>query len=141
MSVELEKIEKEYRFKLSKLYAMGILKSSLTPVSFGGLTVDGPYVTVEDDLYVIKSYATYKAEIVLETKSLEEAVFRIFKSITQNIAFDYEFRHRIENQDCRIIAFQKHIEIMEGLDFSLNLINGLKLTYNEALGWKLFETV
>ena len=33
------------------------------------------------------------------------------------MAFDYERKHRIEGQDCRRIAFEKQLELMEILGY------------------------
>src|SRR5450631_4485180 len=37
---------------------------------------------------------------------------KILESVTFTLAFDYELKHRIENQDCRRIGFQKQIELL-----------------------------
>lgn len=46
------------------------------------------------------------------TKDYEELLYWIFKYATHNLAFAYELENRIEDQDCRRIAFPKQIELM-----------------------------
>lgn len=50
------------------------------------------------------------------TKELNELLFWGFQSITHTMAFDYELKHRIEHQDCRIIAFKKQEELLEQIN-------------------------
>lgn len=137
----LNEIEEKYWIKLDKLHSLGVEKDLLTPVSFAREILSGPYVDFEDGVYIIKSYGGNRPEIKLKTKSLDRALFSIFVSLTHNLAFKYELHHRVENQDFRIIAFQKQIDILEKLEFDPELLNELKIKRNEALGWKLFETL
>jgi superfamily II helicase len=50
------------------------------------------------------------------TKSEDEILYWLFSSITHQMAVDYELHHRIEEQDCRIIYFPKHVELLQILN-------------------------
>jgi dipeptidase len=52
------------------------------------------------------------------TKDFQEFLFWIFENITFSMACDYELNNRIENQDYRILIFQKQDELLEKLDNS-----------------------
>jgi hypothetical protein len=47
---------------------------------------------------------------------LEDLLKEIFESITFSMALDYEVRHRLANQDFRIILFAKQVELLTKLD-------------------------
>lgn len=46
------------------------------------------------------------------TNDYDELLYWIFEDATHNLAFAYELKSRIEDQDCRRIAFPKQIELM-----------------------------
>ncbi|WP_413208485.1 Imm63 family immunity protein [Rhodospirillum sp. A1_3_36] len=48
-----------------------------------------------------------------ETDSLNVLLFWIFRSITSQMAQDYELRHRVEHQDPRRILFAKQLDLMK----------------------------
>jgi hypothetical protein len=50
------------------------------------------------------------------TENLDELLFWIFSSITASMAFKYELENRIEDKDCRRIAFDKQIELLSILN-------------------------
>ena len=54
---------------------------------------------------------------IKKTDSLFEIAYWIFKHQTFVMAFDYERKHRIEGQDCRRIAFEKQLDLMEILGY------------------------
>ena len=47
------------------------------------------------------------------TDDLFEISYWVLDSIITSMAFDYELRHRIPNQDCRRIAFEKRLELLD----------------------------
>jgi hypothetical protein len=49
------------------------------------------------------------------TEHLPELLYWIFRDATHSMAFAYELNHRIEDQDCRRIAFPKQIELMSAI--------------------------
>lgn len=74
-----------------------------------------PHVEVANGLY---HYVVVERGQELERRSSAtygDLLYWIFESATHNLAFAYELRNRIENQDCRRIAFPKQIELMKRL--------------------------
>lgn len=49
------------------------------------------------------------------TGELDELLYRIFRSVTFSLAFEYELAHRIETQDCRRLGFQRQEELLARL--------------------------
>jgi hypothetical protein len=49
------------------------------------------------------------------TKEVDELLYRVFRSVTFNLACDYELKHRVERQDSRRINFQHGIELLSRL--------------------------
>jgi len=72
------------------------------------------------------------------TTDVDQLIFWAFRDATHRMAFEYEARNRIDGQDNRIIAFKKHIEILESLDLKKECIERLKLNYNDLLNQNLF---
>ena len=72
------------------------------------------------------------------TTNYQELLFWIFRDATHYLAFEYELKHRVEDQDSRIIAFTKHIEILENLNLQVEFVEQLKLYYKRLLKKKLF---
>jgi hypothetical protein len=52
------------------------------------------------------------------TRDLDELLYRIFQSVTRELAFAYELAHRVETQDCRRLAFQRQVELLSQLSSS-----------------------
>lgn len=50
------------------------------------------------------------------TENPDELLFWIFSGITASMAFKYELENRIEDKDCRRIAFDKQIELLSILN-------------------------
>lgn len=46
------------------------------------------------------------------SQSYDDLLYWIFQNATHNLAFAYELENRIEDQDCRRIAFPKQIELI-----------------------------
>ena len=50
------------------------------------------------------------------TENLDELLYWIFSGIATSMAFKYELKNRIEDKDCRRIAFDKQIELLSVLN-------------------------
>ncbi|MBI5322791.1 Imm63 family immunity protein [Bradyrhizobium sp.] len=48
-----------------------------------------------------------------------DLLFWIFRDVTHGLAFGYELQNRVEDQDCRRIAFPKQLELMRKIDPAL----------------------
>jgi hypothetical protein len=74
-----------------------------------------PHVEVANGLY---HYVVVERGQELERRSspdYDDLLYWIFESATHNLAFAYELSNRVEDQDCRRIAFPKQIELMNRL--------------------------
>jgi hypothetical protein len=72
-----------------------------------------PYVEVNGSLY---HYVVVERGQELERRTsakYDDLLYWIFESVTHNLAFSYELKNRIEDQDCRRIAFPKQIDLMK----------------------------
>jgi hypothetical protein len=72
------------------------------------------------------------------TLDIDELIYWVFRDATMRLAYKYESLNRVIGQDQRIIAFKKHIEILNGIGIKENYLNKLKNKYNGLLGQKLF---
>lgn len=54
--------------------------------------------------------------ISVETPTLDECMFHAIKGAAFDLALDYELKHRVENQDFRIIFFRKMIQYMKQIN-------------------------
>jgi hypothetical protein len=80
-----------------------------------GESEDGarPHIEVDKSKYhyvVVERGKEFKRE---STEDIQQLLYWIFSSISSVLAFAYELKNRVEDQDCRRIAFRKKIEIME----------------------------
>jgi Immunity protein 63 len=78
-----------------------------------------PHVEVENALY---HYVVMERGEELErrsTKSYDELLYWIFSDVTHKLAFSYEMMDRVEDQDCRRIAFPKQIEFMKQISSTM----------------------
>jgi hypothetical protein len=95
------------------------------------------YVTVDKEGYSLFEFDPYhskeKQHLTIKTIDINELLFEIFKASTLDKAFDYELKNRIPDQDTRIIAFKKHIEILSSLKLESKFINKLKEHYDNLL--------
>ncbi len=55
------------------------------------------------------------------TDIIECLLYWVFSGVTSNMSFDYANKNRIENQDCRRIAFAKQVELLGVLNDSWRL--------------------
>jgi hypothetical protein len=78
-----------------------------------------PHIEVEQGFYC---YVVMERGQELErrlTDDYDELLYWIFRDATHSLAFAYELRNRVEDQDCRRIAFPKQIELMEQIGSTL----------------------
>lgn len=71
-----------------------------------------PHIEVDDDHY---HYVIVERGQELERKStsdFDELLYWIFADTTHSLAFAYELKNRLEDQDCRRIAFPKQVELL-----------------------------
>lgn len=133
----IEQVEKKVR-EINR----GLLLSERDIPSFGydnGAKLN--YVLEENGqlkLINIGDWRGEKTEVII-TNSIGELVFTIFNNATWKIATEYERNNRRDNQDIRILLFQKHIEILESLPLEKKYINELKKKYNSLLNMELFK--
>jgi hypothetical protein len=90
--------------------------ASLHDLPTYGFSRDGahPHVELDAALY---HYVVVRGQEVTRRSSAnyDDLLYWIFGSVTHDVAFFYEFNHRVEDQDCRRIAFAKQIELMKQL--------------------------
>ncbi|MBV9791279.1 MAG: hypothetical protein JOZ51_23995 [Chloroflexi bacterium] len=88
--------------------------ASATDLPTYGYSRDGGYPHVEVD-------ATHYHYVVVErgrelkrktTTALDELLYWIFADVTHTMAFSYELKHRLKDQDPRRRAFAKQIELL-----------------------------
>mgnify|MGYP002737561385 CR=1 FL=1 len=48
----------------------------------------------------------------LTTRDIDELLFQIFENVTSCLAFSFELANRVEDQDCRRLAFSRQIELL-----------------------------
>ena len=79
-----------------------------------GRTTDGARPHIEVDSrgyhYVVVERGEEIKRII--TRDFDELLYHIFESVTSTLTYDYELANRIENQDCRRLAFQHQIELL-----------------------------
>ena len=95
----------------------GLIDASKHDLPTYGVSRDGgyPHVEVAGGLY---HYVVVERGQERERRSsgtYDDLLFWIFESVTHNLAFAYELRHRVEDQDCRRIAFPMQIALMSRL--------------------------
>lgn len=74
-----------------------------------------PHVEVTNGFY---HYVVVERGLELErhsTADYKDLLYWVFESASHNLAFSYELKNRIEDQDGRRIAFPKQIELMKQL--------------------------
>lgn len=91
-----------------------ILSASSNDLPTYGHTRDSayPHIEVDDDRY---HYVIVERGQELERKStsdFDELLYWIFADTTHSLAFAYELKNRLEDQDCRRIAFPKQVELL-----------------------------
>lgn len=109
--------------------------------SFGKSNENNPtFVMVNNEGYSFFEFNPYhykkNQHLIISTLDVNELLFEIFKDATHEIAFDYELKNRIPNQDTRIVAFSKHIEILRLLKLESKFVDKLREYYDYLLQLK-----
>ena len=78
-----------------------------------------PHIEVANGLYHYVIVEHGEEQERRSTERYEDLLYWIFDSVTHNLAFDYELSHRVEDQDCRRIAFPKQVELMRKISTEL----------------------
>jgi Immunity protein 63 len=79
------------------------------------------HVEVDDVLYHYVVVERGEERERRSTDSYDELLYWIFSDVTHSFAFSYEMRNRIQNQDCRRIAFPKQIELMKRIGPTMSM--------------------
>jgi hypothetical protein len=79
-----------------------------------GLSRDGgcPHIEIDRKCY---HYVVVERGEELERRStgdFDELLYWVFSSVTSSMAFSYEVKNRVKDQDCRRIAFPKQLELL-----------------------------
>ncbi|CBJ81796.1 conserved hypothetical protein [Xenorhabdus bovienii str. Jollieti] len=103
----------EIQEKLNELGSkLGLSKNSIQ--AFDGPLGDGtPYISFENNRYNLVFSERGSEFERKRTKSLDELLYWMMSSVVLGMAFSYELENRIEDQDCRRLAFPKAIELMK----------------------------
>jgi hypothetical protein len=82
-----------------------------------GHTEDGarPHIEVDSRAYHYVVVERGQELSRFTTHDVDELLYRIFQSVTSDLAFTYELAHRVEAQDCRRLAFQRQVELLSQL--------------------------
>jgi immunity protein 63 of polymorphic toxin system len=82
-----------------------------------GHTQDGarPRIEVDSRGYHFVVVERGQEQERFTTPNLDDLLFRIFQSVTHELAFAYELVHRVEMQDCRRLAFRRQVELLSQL--------------------------
>jgi hypothetical protein len=72
-----------------------------------------PHVEVDNVLYHYVVVERGEERERRSTVRYDELLYWIFRDVTHQLAFSYELRNRVQDQDCRRIAFPKQIELMK----------------------------
>ena len=108
MGVSINSIQQQVWEMASKINA----PKSLTTV-FAASPQDGrPHVEIHKDEFhlITEERGAFFSENV--TENLDILLYWIFRSITLQMAQEYELQHRVEHQDSRKIMFLKQLELM-----------------------------
>lgn len=108
MGVSIDNIQQEVWELASKINA----PKSLTTV-FAASPQDGrPHIEIHKDKFQIVVEERGSVLSAKKTDNLDTLLFWIFRSITSQMAQEYELQHRVEHQDSRKIMFSKQLELM-----------------------------
>ena len=80
-----------------------------------GYSRDGgyPHVEVDDTQYHYVAVERGRELKRLSTSTLDELLYWVFADVTHSMAFSYELKHRIVDQDPRRMAFAKQIKLLQ----------------------------
>ncbi|WP_142785035.1 Imm63 family immunity protein [Changchengzhania lutea] len=110
---QVQLLEKEFNRLSKKIAVPERLKPNFGPSDYD----EKPYVFQDYKNYLHYS-AKEKGQISFDkiTTDFDEILYWIFDSITFSMAFHYELKNRIEEQDCRRIAFERQTYLMSLLN-------------------------
>ncbi len=74
-----------------------------------------PHVEIQGDEIWLVTVERGAVFLVKKTESLDILLYWLFRSITSQMAQEYELRHRNKQQDPRRIMFSKQMELMRSL--------------------------
>lgn len=74
-----------------------------------------PHVEVDSGLYHYVVVERGRESTRRSSPHYADLLYWIFADVTHDLAFSYELTHRVEDQDCRRIAFPRQIELMRRL--------------------------
>jgi len=125
---QIQLLEREFNRLSKKISVPERLKPSFGPSDYD----EKPYV-FEDYKNNLHYAAKERGQISFDkiTSDFDEILYWIFDSITFSMAVDFELNSRIEEQDCRRIAFEHQTQLMT----TINKIWGKKTIkkHNEIL--------
>ncbi len=100
----------------------------------------GLYLTIRNHCFTLIAY-DYRGgeEILLSTKDYDEIKFEILRKITFSFAIHYSVAHSLQEEDQRILAFKKQVEILETYPIKKEFLDKLKNKYEKLLKQKLFS--
>ena len=110
----LQEIEKDVAARMRRICAPW-----LDPPNYG-VSIDGgyPHVEVADGLYHYVVVERGQECARLSSADYDDLLYWIFRDMTHRQAF-YEAQGRLEDQDCRRIAFPRQIELMKWLGLQM----------------------
>ncbi len=111
--IQVQLLEREFN-RLSKKVAV---PERLKPI-FGPSDYDEKPYVFQDNNNDLHYTSKERGQISFDkiTSDFDEILYWIFDSITTSMAFDYELKNRIEEQDCRQIAFEYQTQLMRTLN-------------------------
>lgn len=71
------------------------------------------HVEIDLDLYHYIVVERGKELLRRSSPDYEDLLYWIFRDITHELAFAWELKYRVEDRDCRRMAFPKQIELMQ----------------------------
>jgi hypothetical protein len=110
---QVQLLEKEFNRLSKKIDVPERLKPNFGPSDYD----EKPYV-FQDYKNNLHYTAKERGQISFDkiTSDFDEILYWIFDSITSSMAFDFELNSRIEEQDCRRIAFADQTQLMNALN-------------------------
>jgi hypothetical protein len=86
--------------------------------TYGQMKYDAhPYIEIDDLGFVYYVVSERGTEFERKkARDIGDILYWIFERVTFRMAFDFELKNRIEDQDCRRIAFNKQEELLRMLD-------------------------
>jgi len=78
-----------------------------------------PHIEVDGELYHYVVVERGQEISRHSSANYDDLLYWIFSDATHNLAFDYELNNRIEDQDCRRIAFPKQIQLLGKISLAM----------------------